>query len=225
MYVYICINISVYIKCIDVTSPIPPQPSLPYTIPPLMIPQRMRMMSGDESVCVDIAARADGRFKAALILKLYRTHPCYFLLFSLLTGWARSCGLVRGTKEGEDGVMKTGEFHALILHTLNVLAKKQIENQKEKKAQRETKEIPEAQSVVDLHIDCNEKENEIKEEEVSMYTNQDGEFEYLSYASSCPPEILGILLITFLKAGSDLQVFYINLKICMIAKNMYHIFT
>jgi len=91
-----------------------------------------RMMSGDESVCVDIAARADSRFQAALILKLYMAHPCYFLLFSLLTGWARSCGLVRGAKEGEDGVMNTVEFHALIRHTLNVLAMNQNESHQRK---------------------------------------------------------------------------------------------
>jgi hypothetical protein len=36
--------------------------------------------------------------------------------------------------------------------------------------------------------------------------NENGEFEYLSYASSCPPEVLGMILITFFKAGSDLKV-------------------
>ena len=86
---------------------------------------------GKRTVKADICARKDGVYKAMLMRKLYRTHPCFLPLFSLVTEWARVQGVVRSaspneaagevkTSSGgaEEVMMKSGFLHAIVLHIL-----------------------------------------------------------------------------------------------------------
>lgn len=70
------------------------------------------------SIPVDISAQnSDGVHKSGLIRYLYSINPCYLLLFSSVTQWARCCGLLRGfATEKRLALLNSGQMQALIVY-------------------------------------------------------------------------------------------------------------
>ena len=88
------------------------------------------MNDGDCSINADISIQSNGRQKANFILTLYQQNKSLFHCFLLLVGFARTSGIIRSAlihsnkqteQQTDTFILKTTQFHALILGVLNLV--------------------------------------------------------------------------------------------------------
>ena len=78
----------------------------------------------DQKIVIDFGTSPDGLEKAEFLRRLYIKYPEFLIVLTCLMEWGKVCGIIRaGTKSGDLEnlcLLKTGEFHALILHVLAI---------------------------------------------------------------------------------------------------------
>ena len=83
---------------------------------------RLKMDSettGEASVEMDICARKDGFYKAAMIDAFYRSNAGNVVVLSCLQTWAKCCGVLPADKScPKSDYMRNGEFHAIVMSIL-----------------------------------------------------------------------------------------------------------
>jgi len=136
-------------------------------------------------VNVDICAIPDGMHKSMLLRRLFRLHPCYLPFFACVTGWARACALIRLADDATTSAgapLKSGELHAIILHTLQRLRRGSGQTH-----------VPCAGAVEGVSVSSRAEED-----------RADFGFEYLAHSDSCDAGVLGRLLLAFFHTGARL---------------------
>lgn len=163
--------------------------------------------------------------------KLYRSSPCYLPLFSLITDWARSCGVIRsaslqansGCSSGdasEKVLMKSGFLHALILHILTRTEKDEGDRDgdgdegelEQEGGEKDIEAIVRDDSPIDTSFNALPVPDPLSPSSpLHLHLDDDcivpgcDTFNYLSNSADSDPSILARLLTKFFKGGAGLE--------------------